>query len=185
MVPMLCRRNSSSRRRIARSIQRSAKGRVAWPAEFIQLVSCEAVPLAWRRIYTIAVYLYLRRSELRALQWDDLDLDHGIANVHRAMDRSQKRLKTTKSGETRRFDIEPELMPLLQVMAVESDQRDWIINAPHNKNWAEQLRNHLKVAGVECAELAAHPRAFRPANRLHRRNVLESFRHHRGGAPLA
>lgn len=45
-----------------------------YPSEFLRLVACEDVPLRWRRIFTLAVYLYVRAAEERGLEWPDLDL---------------------------------------------------------------------------------------------------------------
>ena len=127
-----------------------------WPSEFLQLVECETVPLRWRRIYTLAIYLYVRGSELKALEWDDVDLTHGIVNVHRAMDRSQTVTKSTKSGEARRFSVERELLPLLRAMAKEPDVGSRVIMMPDRKHWAPRLRAHLKRAGVTRSELFAN-----------------------------
>lgn len=44
-----------------------------YPSEFLQFVSCVEVPTAWRRTVALAVYLYLRDGELRALDWSDVN----------------------------------------------------------------------------------------------------------------
>jgi hypothetical protein len=38
-----------------------------WPSEFLSLVSCELVPVRWRRLFAIAVYTYARAGEQAAL----------------------------------------------------------------------------------------------------------------------
>ncbi len=60
-----------------------------YPTEFLQFVSCEAVPLRWRRAVALAVYLFVRDGELRVLRWEagDVDLDHGVLSITRAHDR--------------------------------------------------------------------------------------------------
>jgi hypothetical protein len=40
-----------------------------YPDEFLRLVSCEEIPLRWRRSVALATYLYLRHGEQRALTW--------------------------------------------------------------------------------------------------------------------
>ena len=123
-----------------------------WPEEFLQLVTCEDVPLLWRRIYTLAIYLYLRGSELAALEWGDVDLHHGIVHIHRSFDAKGK-AKSTKSGDARRFSIEAELLPLLRVMQRESGGEGPLLCMPSREYWAKQLRAHLKLAGVTRTEL--------------------------------
>jgi hypothetical protein len=44
-----------------------------FPGEALRFVSCENVPLSWRRNLATAVYLYMRDGELRELRWDDVD----------------------------------------------------------------------------------------------------------------
>jgi hypothetical protein len=43
-----------------------------YPSEFLQFVSCEKVPLRWRRAVAIAVFTYTRDAELRVLRWQDI-----------------------------------------------------------------------------------------------------------------
>jgi integrase len=83
-----------------------------FPSEFLQLVSEEDVPLAWRRAFALSVYLYVRPGELAALTWQDVDLVHGMVHIHRSVCGQTGRLKEIKTGETRRVPIEPTLMPL-------------------------------------------------------------------------
>ena len=123
-----------------------------WPEEFLQLVTCEEVPLRWRCIYTLAIYLYLRGSELAALRWGDIDWHHGIAHVHRSFDENGK-AKSTKSGDARRFRVETELLPLLHAMQRESGGEGPLIDMPRREFWARRLREHLKLAGVTRTEL--------------------------------
>lgn len=91
-----------------------------WPSEFLRLAACEAVPLEWRRVYTLAIYLYARSGEVRGLGWSDLDLEQGGANVHRAYQRDRDDFGTTKGKASRRLPIEPALLPLLRAMHRES-----------------------------------------------------------------
>jgi hypothetical protein len=48
-----------------------------WPSEFLTLVRDERVPRRWRRLFALGVYMYARASELTALRWQDVDLEHG------------------------------------------------------------------------------------------------------------
>ncbi len=55
--------------------------------------SVDGVPLAIRR-------------ELEALTWDDVDLEHGVIHITKAVDRRTSKVKSTKPGESRRIPIE-------------------------------------------------------------------------------
>lgn len=52
-----------------------------YPSEFLRFVSCERVPLRWRRAVALAIYTYTRDAELRVLRWTDID--HGIVDITR------------------------------------------------------------------------------------------------------
>ena len=127
-----------------------------WPSEFLALVRCETVPLKWRRIYTLATYLYLRAGELRALDWRDVDLVQGIALSHRSMTRDQRSTKATKTGVVRRYAIERSLLPLLRAMRDECASDGRLVELGDRKHWAKNLRAHLQLAGVDRADLFAN-----------------------------
>ncbi len=130
-----------------------------YPSEFLQLVSCEEVPLPWRRAVVLSVYLLLRQSELQALAWDDLDLEHGVAHVHRSVDRADRTAdKTTKTETARRLAIEPTLMPLLRTMherAGRPKSGRVLADLPPWYDLAKGLRAYLALAGVSRPELLA------------------------------
>ena len=83
-----------------------------------------------------------RRAKLAALRWDDVDLEHGVIHVHRAMDcvRTRGKLKPTKTNLARRFPIEPELRPLLEAMRSESGGRGALIAMPSPGMLSRKLR---------------------------------------------
>jgi len=82
-----------------------------YPSEFLTFVSCDDIPLRWRRAVALAVYTYTRDAELRVLRWSDID--HGIVDITRAFNRrNPSEVKGTKSDASRRFAVEPNLLPL-------------------------------------------------------------------------
>jgi integrase len=89
-----------------------------WPRELGPFQEAPApsrsvlVPARWRRIVALAIYLYPRAGELRVLRWEDVDLEHRTVHVHRARDRQTGLTKATKTKHSRRFSIEPALVPL-------------------------------------------------------------------------
>lgn len=131
-----------------------------YPSEFLALASSEAVPLQWRRAVAVAVYTFLRDGELRALTWQDgdVDLEHGVLSVTRSRDRKTGKSKPTKTGHTRRFAIEPELLPLLRALHEEAKGDDDAATGPvarlaSERAMARNLRRWLWKAGVRRPEL--------------------------------
>jgi integrase len=125
------------------------------PSEFLRFVSCERIPLRWRRAVAVAVYSYARDGELRALAWDggDVDMEHGALSIARAYNQNTKKTEHTKTGETRRFNVERNLLPLLKAMRAEAKGKGSVLSLPPQGNGARKLRRYLKVAGVERPEL--------------------------------
>jgi integrase len=124
-----------------------------FPSEFTQYIECTKVPLKWRRIVAIAVYTYARAGELRALTWDDVDLERGILSITKAIDRTTGGLKSTKTKTPRLVPIEPALLPLLQAMHDECDGKGQLIDLPSERDMARGLRRWLRNAGIERRSL--------------------------------
>jgi len=124
-----------------------------YPSEFLKFVSCPAVPIKLRRAAAISVYTFVRDGELRALRWDggDVDIAHGTLSITRSLKRTGA-IKSTKSGETRRFAIEAALMPLLQSMHDKADGRGPVVDF-RDRHMSRDLRLWLKRAGIMRPEL--------------------------------
>lgn len=125
-----------------------------YPSEFLQFVTCETVPMRWRFAVTLAIYLFPRHGELRVLTWDDgdVDLDHGQVHIHRAWDRRAKIVKTTKTGGTRRFNIEPALLRVLRELR-DAGAHGPLVSLVSEPEMAVGLRRWLAHAGVRRREL--------------------------------
>lgn len=63
---------------------RERRERVARPAEAKALI--EALPERDRALWAMALYAGLRRGELRALRWSDVDFEGGVIRVERSWD---------------------------------------------------------------------------------------------------
>jgi len=63
---------------------RSKRDRIASPAEAASLI--EALPRGDRALWATAMYAGLRRGELMALRWEDIDLGAGLVRVERSWD---------------------------------------------------------------------------------------------------
>ena len=137
-----------------------------WPSEFLALVSSDRVPVRWRRLFALAVYTSARAGELAALEWSDVDIEHGTIHIHRAKDSTRKRTKATKTECARRIPIEPNLRPLLEAMHAEANGRGAVVRMPSTGMQSLKLRTFLQRAGVDRAELYVSD-ATRKAIRFH------------------
>jgi integrase len=63
---------------------RGRRERIAGPAEAARLIS--ALPESERALWATAFYAGLRRGELRALRWSDVDFEGGVIHVRRGWD---------------------------------------------------------------------------------------------------
>jgi len=130
-----------------------------WPSEFVALVSCDRVPLRWRRLFALAVYTYARAGEVAALEWGDVDLEHATIHIHRSTDGTREHAKATKTDTARRVPIEPALLPLLQALYEEAKGRrkeptGGVFRMPStSRSW--KLRAFLERAGITRADLFA------------------------------
>lgn len=127
-----------------------------YPNEMSKLLACDEVPVRWRRVFALSTYLLVRAAELEALGWDDVDLERGVVHVHRSLRRYSREEKTTKTGDTRRFAIEPTLLPLLRALREECGGRGRVLGEtrmPNKFELSKAVRLYLAVAGVERDEL--------------------------------
>ncbi|WP_217923645.1 tyrosine-type recombinase/integrase [Miltoncostaea oceani] len=79
---------------------RGRRERIASPAEAARLIA--AVPARDRAIWAAALYGGLRRGELMALRWDDVDLEASVIRVERSWDPKERSDVGTKSRGGRR-----------------------------------------------------------------------------------
>ena len=90
---------------------KGGRDRIASPAEAAQLLA--ALPDDERALYSAAMYAGLRRGELRALRWSDLDLANRTIRVARGWDDVEAERDEVKSDAGRRT------VPILDVLALE------------------------------------------------------------------
>jgi integrase len=110
-----------------------------YPSEFMQFVECPRVPIEWRRLVALAVYIGARAGELEALEWGDFDLAHGKVSIHRAIDRDSKGgLKSVKDKDPRTFGVEPRILPMLIAMRAEAGGVGRVVTMPR----ALRVRRH-------------------------------------------
>lgn len=90
------------------------------------------------------------------LTWRDIDLDANLVDVRKAWDYSDGKVKAprTKVG-IRKVPIEPALLPLLTRMKEGKELSALVVPVPSygEDHLAQLFRRHLKLAGVDRAEL--------------------------------
>lgn len=135
-----------------------------YPVEFAALLACTEVPLAWREVYAVAAYTYVRPEELQALLWSDVDLVTGTLQVSKATDaRTGKPKALPKTANAVRVvPLDPALVPLLKHMRKRAggDEAAEAVVLPvlgelNDKFRAKQFRRHLRAAGVTRPRLFA------------------------------
>lgn len=84
---------------------RGRRDRVADEAEVADLLA--ALPGAERAVWAVALYLGMRRGELRELRWADIDLDVNIIRVRRALDDDGTIISTKSHAGERDVPILP------------------------------------------------------------------------------
>jgi len=151
----LCVRDDNPADGVAGPDQGAKKAKVyLWPSEFHALVTCDRVPRRWRRLFALAVYTYARAGELAALEWSDVDLEHGTVHIHRSADKRRGRgLKATKSETARRIPIEPTLLPLFKALFIDARGKGRVVRMPSAGTLSDRLKFYLRRAGVERADL--------------------------------
>ena len=81
---------------------RGGRDRIADPAEAAALIA--ALPAEVRPLWATAMYAGLRRGELRAIRWEDVDLAAGVLHVQRGWDQVEGEIET-KGRNRRRVPI--------------------------------------------------------------------------------
>ncbi len=126
-----------------------------YPEELAALLWCEAVPIRWRRLYALGVYLCLRAGEIGALDVAPVDLERGRVRVDKAVQRDDGQIGTTKTKDTREFEVPATIRPLLAAMVKEAGEGGLLAPLPPFEDLAETFRVHVRRAGMTRPELFA------------------------------
>ena len=98
----------------------------------------------------------MRAGELEALRTTYVDLVHGFISVTKAVNRKSGKVGPTKTEETGDVPIEPALAPLLAAMKEGRPESGHVLWLPPDEDRAENLRKHLRKAGITRAALYAN-----------------------------
>jgi integrase len=130
-----------------------------YPREWAQLVTCADVPVEFRQLYAIALYTGLRPSELRALNWGDVDADARTITVSKAYERESKSVKAPKTLQGQRIvPLHEHLAPLLEKLRGEADEPVapmLSVLKRGDDRFALTFREHLHAAKLERPRLVA------------------------------
>lgn len=133
---------------------RGRRQRIADPAEAAALL--EALPQADRALWAIALYAGLRRGELWALRWEDIDFEASVIHVRRAWDDKEGEIEPKSEAGTRRVPIAAVLRQILiehklcqggdgaMRIVVDSDGRP-----KHSTTLTERAHKTWKAAGLK------------------------------------
>jgi integrase len=133
-----------------------------YPAEFLAVAACAAIPLEWRELHALAAYTYARPGELQVLEWSDVDLKDRKIRITRAWDYKNDRIKSTKTGEARTIPIEPQLLPLLERMRKRARGTGLVVPAlagADDNRLAIIMRHHFALADCDRPRLVARSAA--------------------------
>jgi integrase len=148
-------------------------------------MQCTRVPVRWKRIFTLATYLYVRGGGLEALEWNSVDFAHGYVLIHQSADAKTGAVKPTKMKDVRKVPIEKTLLPLLKKMHEEAAGEGRVVGAmPPREDWAKRLRKYLGWAGVTRADLFADDATRRKLSFHDLRHTGITWRAVRGDEPL-
>lgn len=73
-----------------------------YPREVLAVAACPDVPLAARPRIVLSTYLCVRGGELKALNWDKIDLERGVIRVDESYDRERDATKATRPATAAR-----------------------------------------------------------------------------------
>ena len=100
---------------------RGRRERVARPEEARALIA--ALPAGDRALWASALYAGLRRGELQALRWQDVDLDAGLIRVERSFDQKAGPIEPKSRSGRRRVPLARPLRAELLAHRVGRDGR--------------------------------------------------------------
>lgn len=106
--------NPTAGLRLPKVTSRREAEEIPTPAQAARMV--EHAPNRDRAIWATAAYAGLRRGELRALRWKDVDLDAGMIYVRRSWDRVERAIDPKSEAGTRDVPIMAALRPHLEVL---------------------------------------------------------------------
>jgi integrase len=136
---------------------RGKRDRIASPKEAAQLI--QALPASDRALWATAMYGGLRRGELMALRWEDLDLSAGLIRVERSWDAKEGEIEP-KSAVGRRTVPIPSVLRghLVEQRIRTADPDGRVFGAGSQPFSPTRVRDRAAKAWerAECAPITLH-----------------------------
>lgn len=133
---------------------RGRRQRIADPVEAAALI--DALPAADRPLWALALYSGLRRGELWALRWEDVDLDAGVIHVRRAWDVHEGEIEPKSGAGIRKVPIASVLRGFLLEQKLRNGGRpeqrvlaDASNQLRDSTTLTARARKHWKAAGLQ------------------------------------
>lgn len=137
---------------------RGRRDRIATPTEAAALI--QALPQGDRALWATALYAGLRRGELQALEWQDIDFDNGAIRVERAWDRHEGPIETKSRAGRRTVPLAatPRALLLEHHLRAGRPAAGLVFTAPDGRRidpstFADRARRHWKQAGLAAIGL--------------------------------
>jgi integrase len=144
--------NVNPTRGLALPAPRAPQRRIAAPTEIERVL--EAIAPGDRALWATAIYAGLRRGELYALRWHDVDLAAGVIHVRRGWDVVEGEIEPKSRHGRRRVPIPAVLRDYLLERKLASDAPLVFGGANRARKMAERGTAAMKAAGIE--PLAIH-----------------------------
>lgn len=153
-IGALCELTGNPTLKLALPALRQRRERVARPAEADALLA--ALPADQHALWATALYTGLRRGELQALQWQNVDLERGLIRVEHSWDRCAGLIEPKSRSGRRRVPIPAMLRSHLLAHQLRRGRptAGWVFPAADGRNpfdsaWAAtKARRHWQTAGL-------------------------------------
>ncbi len=133
---------------------RGRRERVARPSEAQALL--DALPVGDRAVWATALYAGLRRGELRALRWSDVDFEAGIIRVERGWDDRVGPIAPKSRAGRRRVPLAQPLRSYLaqRRLLQDASEQELIFGRPNGRAFSSEALTKRARASWEGATLS-------------------------------
>jgi integrase len=161
---------------------RACRERIARPEEAAALI--EAVPVDDRALWATALYAGLRRGELMALRWEDVDFDAGVIRVERGWDKTVGPIAPKSRAGRRRVPLAQPLRVYLAAHRLAQTPAELVFGRPDGQPFSQAVVNRARrqwqdagIEGIGLHECRHTYAAFMVAAGVHAK-ALSSYMGH-------
>lgn len=137
----------------------------------------------YHALFMVLYYSGMRKGELRALNWNDIDFKHNVINIDKS--NSNTTVTSTKTGNERKIQLPNFVMRMLSELKLERNPKmDYVVFGEFYKaipktTLESNFKNYIASAGVK--EIRMHDLRHSHASYLINKNVMISVIAHRLG----